>query len=115
MTEREKSGRATKQTAPELPATSPIPYPSTEHNWTLQTVFELQKNVSQLTEAVRHLADQSKEDGKKLDRMSHVIYAAGVVLALLLAVGGWTLKIASDIAVSYFNSHQTTQQSIAPK
>lgn len=110
-----KTGSGSRSTPGSLPPTSPLAYPGTEHSWTLQTVFELQKNVGQLTEAVKHLDEHSKDNGKKLDRMSHIIYAAGVVLALLLAVGGWTLKIASDIAVSYFNNHQTTQQPITPK
>jgi hypothetical protein len=77
-------------------------------------VFELQKTVGQLTQAVETLTEQSRDNGKKLDRMSHVLYAAGVVLALILGVGGWVLKIASDVAVGYFNTHQTTQQPATP-
>jgi hypothetical protein len=94
--------------------TTPQSYPGSDHSFTLQIVFELQKNVGQLTQAVSTLADQSKDNGKKLNQMSHIIYAAGVVLALILAVGGWTLKIASDIAVNYFNTHQSTQQPATP-
>jgi hypothetical protein len=109
------SGRSSsRQSTPEvLPSTNPISYPSTEHDWTLQTVFELQKTVGQLTQAVSTLTEQGRDNGKKLNQISHQIYAAGAILALTLAVGGWLLKIASDVAVSYFNSHQP-QQTSAP-
>jgi hypothetical protein len=49
------------------------------------------------------------------DRLaSTLIYAAGVVLAIILCVGGWTLKIASDVAVNYFNTHQISQPPANP-
>jgi len=98
-----------------LASTNPPSYRGSDYNFTLQIAFELQKSVSQLTQAVETLTEQSKDHGMKLDRLSHISYAAGVVLALLLAVGGWTLKIASDVAVSYFNNHQAAQQSPASK
>lgn len=47
--------------------------------------MELQKSTGQLSQAVVTLTEQSKEQGKKLDSISHRMYAAAAVLT---AVGG---------------------------
>ena len=44
--------------------------------------MELQKSTGQLTQAVVTLTDQSKEQGKRLDSISHRMYAATAVLAV---------------------------------
>src|ERR1039458_253719 len=89
-----------KQSTPEvLPSTNPISYPSTEHNWTLQTVFELQKSVGQLTQAVSTLTDQQKEFSAKLDRISHQMYAAIAILLLIGAILTFFSKGINDIIV----------------
>ncbi len=46
--------------------------------------------------------------------MSHILYAAGVVLAIAICIGGWAIKVGSDLAVGYFNSHRVTQATPAP-
>ncbi len=57
-----------------------------QHSWILQSVMEMQKNVGQLTQAVGTLTEQTKEQGKKLDSISHRIYAGSVILGLLIAL-----------------------------
>jgi hypothetical protein len=101
MVEREKRGGGSqRQSTPgALPSTNPISYPSTEHNWTLQTVFELQKTVGQLTQAVSTLTGQQGEFSKKLDRISHQIYAAIAIIVLIGAVLTFFSKGINDIIV----------------
>jgi hypothetical protein len=48
--------------------------------------MELQKSTGQLTQAVQTLAEQSKDHGKKLDSISHRVYAAGAVLTVIGAI-----------------------------
>lgn len=83
--EKAKAGSGSRSTPGSLPPSSPLAYPSSEHNWTLQTVFELQKTIGQLTQAVSTLTDQQKGFSAKLDRISHQMYAA---VAILLLIGG---------------------------
>ena len=45
--------------------------------------MELGKSTGQLTEAVNTLTDQNKEQGKKIDSMSHRMYAAAAVLTVI--------------------------------
>lgn len=54
--------------------------------------MEIQKTLGQLQQSVTQLTEQSKRHGEKLDRISHIIFAAGVVGALLLAVGSFILN-----------------------
>jgi len=77
--------------------------------------MEMQGTLGKLNHAVDMLTEQSKEQGKKLDRMSHIIYAAGVVVAIAICIGGWVIKVGSDMAVGYFNGHQGTTQSLPAK
>jgi len=55
-------------------------------------MMQVQKTLGELTSTVRHLSDASEKNATKLDRISHQIYAAGVVLAIILAAGGFMLN-----------------------
>jgi uncharacterized protein YoxC len=116
MIEREKPSRSQRQSTPDiLPSTNPLSYPSAEHNWTLQTVFELQKTVGQLTQAVTTLTDQQKEFSKKLDRISHQMYAAIVIILLIGAVLTFFSKGINDVIVHYYLSPTTQQTQPQPQ
>ena len=92
----EKGKTVPKSTPGSLPPTSPLAYPGSEHSWTLQTVFELQKTVGQLTQAVTTLTEQQKGFSTKLDKISHQVYAALVILILIGAVIGFFSKSIND-------------------
>src|SRR2546423_1433280 len=96
MSEKGKPTGGQKSTPIDLPSTNPPAYPGTEHNWTLQTVFELQKSVGQLTQAVTTLTEQQKGFAAKLDKISHQVYAALAILILIGAVIGFFSKSIND-------------------
>lgn len=83
-------------TPPRFPETPP-PLRTTSGDYslaTLQTVMEMQRAIGGLTQAVTTLTDQQKEQAKKLDGISHKIYAA---IVLLLAIGGMLTFFAKGI------------------
>jgi acyl-CoA synthetase (NDP forming) len=63
-------------TSPDLPETAPTRAPMIDHSFTLQAVMEMQKTLSQLTQAVAGLTEQSKANSEKLDNISHKFYAS---------------------------------------
>ena len=70
--------------APEhYPVTPPPGFRADDHSWVLQTIMELQKSTGQLSQAVNTLTEQSKEQGKKLDSISHRVYAAAAVVTTI--------------------------------
>jgi hypothetical protein len=83
--------------------TPPIGY---DHSFPLQTVLELQKSIGQMGQAIQTLTEDSKENRRKLDRLSHIIYAAGVVGTVLLGSAVWILDKLSAVALAYFSSHK---------
>ena len=52
----------------------------------LQSVGDVRESIGALKQAVDTLTVQSREQAKKLDMLSHRMYAAGAVLAVLTAV-----------------------------
>ncbi len=84
-------------------------YPATEHSWTLQTVFELQKTVGQLTQAVSTLTEQQRGFSAKLDRISHQMYAAIAILLLIGAILTFFSKGINDIIVHSIEAQHAQQ------
>ena len=83
MTAKQRS-RMPEESSPEkYPVNPPPGFKADDHSWVLQTVMELQKSTGQLTQAVKTLTDQSKEQGKKLDSISHRVYAATAVVTVI--------------------------------
>lgn len=86
-------------------------YGQSDHSFTLQAIMELQKSNGQLTEAVHRLRESIEKQDARLDRMettlsgvTHKIYAAGVVLAILVVIGGFMVNKAWDIAMMHIES-----------
>lgn len=87
-----------------------------DHSFTLQAIMELQRSVGQLTGSVDSLRlsiDSQKEKINKLEEklsgVTHKIYAAGVVLAILLAIGGFVVSKAWDMMAHKITSETVTQ------
>lgn len=92
---------------------------NSDHSFTLQAIMEMQKSIGQLSAEIKTLSiQQDKVSGKfdklddklsgkmekiddKLSVVTHKIYAAGVVMAILLVVGGFIINKAWDMAVSH--------------
>ena len=72
----------------QFPTTTPPTYPSSDYSFTLQTVMEMQKTLGQLTQAVTTLTDESRKRGETLDKISHKVYAAQVVITIAAVVLG---------------------------
>ena len=88
---------------------------SHDHSFTLQAVMELQKSTGELTAAVSLMRDSLSAQDQKLDRLidkqeqrlgeveatlnsvTTKLYAAGVVLVAVLAIGGFMVDKAWDI------------------
>ena len=81
--------------------TTPV-FPSGDFSYTLEVVMEMQKTLGAHTQAVTTLTDEVKGLRTKVDKMSHIIYAAGVVGTILLAVGVWLLNKMADVVISHF-------------
>ena len=58
----------------------------------VESMMQIQQSIGELKSEVRHLKEASDGQSKKLDRISHVIFAAGVVIAILLAIGSFFLN-----------------------
>ena len=107
------------------PAT-PRNYVQTGHDFTLQTIMELQKSTGQLTTAVESLKESIDKQDKKVTKLeetvsgvTHKIYAATAVLVILVAIGGFIVNKAWDLmATNIINSayiQQTYSQNISKK
>lgn len=103
---KERAQSASPLAAPPTRFAETVPPISYDHSFPLQTVLELQKNVGQMLQAIQTLTEDSKETRKKLDRLSHIIYAAGVVGTILFGIGLWLLDKLSAAALAYFSSHK---------
>ena len=66
-----------------FPETTPISYPGSEYSFMLQGVFDIQKSIGKLEQAVQTLTEQQKGYGEKLDKLSHRFTAAVAVIAFL--------------------------------
>ena len=80
------------------PSVSPQDFGRADHNFTLQIVMELQKSTGQLTSSVESLKDIIEKQDKKINDLENAvigvskkIYAATVVLAILVAIGGFNV------------------------
>ena len=85
---------------------TPHTFVSSEHSFTLQAVFELQKSMGQLTEAVNSLKVSIDNQSNRIQRLedklsgvTHKLYAAGVVLTIILVIGGWMINKAWDFMI----------------
>jgi hypothetical protein len=85
-----------KRYAETTPTASFSPY---DPSFTLQSILEMQKNLGQLTQAVTTLMEESKKNGEKLNKISHKIYAAEAILAIVGGVLIYFIHKALDVIV----------------
>jgi hypothetical protein len=78
--------KSTNLTTPEgFPTTAPQ-FPSGDYSYTLEVCMQMQKTLGQVEQAVKTLTDDFREERKKVNRLSHIIYAAGVVGTISVAI-----------------------------
>lgn len=103
--DKDRDARRIDSVIPEhFPDTTPPSYVGSDYSFTLQTVLDLKGSVGRLSQAVETLIDTSKDQGRKIDRISHIIYAAGAVVTLLGIVAGFLLNKLADVLI-VFVSH----------
>lgn len=96
---------------------SSVPSPNVDHSFTLQAVMEMQKSIGALDASVKSLTEAtsalraSVTDVKdKVSKIEKTIYAAGVVLVIGLAAGGWMLNAAKDFALTAYKASVEAQK-----
>lgn len=101
---------------------TPQHYVSSDHSFTLQTIMELQKSNGQLTTAIDSLKEVIEKQDKKLNTIDDTvtgvtkkIYAATVVLAILVCVGGFIVNKSWDMMVKQITSPAVTQYQVPPR
>lgn len=108
MAARRHSNQDTTPAAPQAGTPSPVFSGHQDHSFTLQAVMEMQKSLGQLTGEITALTNSvDKLDTKvskldeKLSGVTHKVYAAGVVISILVLVGGFFVNKAWDMAASH--------------
>ena len=83
-----------RETAPtKFPEVTPSAYAdSVGSTWLMESVMQMQQSIGELKATVHHLTTASDKQSAKLDSISHRIYAAGAVITLVIAVGGFFLS-----------------------
>lgn len=72
----------------------------------VESMMQMQKTLGELSASVEHLKSEADKQGAKLDRISHIMFASGVVLAILIAVGGFFLNKIWDGVFALLNTAQ---------
>jgi len=84
----------TKDSVPkEFPEVLPSSYPGAVGGaYLIESVMQMQKSIGELSSHISHLTAASEKHGEKIDRISHRMYAAGIVLTIVLGIGGFLLN-----------------------
>lgn len=92
MTRVEEQKQPPKSTPERLAVGTPgVPGLGEHAGLILTTVMELQHSVGRLQQAVETLTTHVDDQGKKLNSISHQIYAAWAVLVVIVALSGFLL------------------------
>lgn len=65
--------------------------------WMIEGMMQIQKSLGELNATVASLKVASDKQGKTVDRISHVLFAAAVVIAIVLTIGGFIINKTWDI------------------
>lgn len=88
-----KNAQGTEDVPHDFPEVAPPAYAqAVGAGYLVETVMQIQQSIGELKATVSHLKESSDKQSAKLDSISHKIYAAGVVIALVLAGVGFLLN-----------------------
>ena len=89
-------------TSPSRYAETPPPpsYSSGDYSYTVELVAAIQNQLGKLTQAVETLTKESTEARKKVDKLSHIVYAAGVVATIFTALAGFVASKIADAVIA---------------
>jgi hypothetical protein len=88
----------TPKSFPEVPPPALAHSVGTMH--LVESMMQIQQAIGELKSDVGHLKSASDKQGKKVDRISHVIFAAGVVLAIAVTVFGFIINKIGDSLIT---------------
>ncbi len=90
MAERPPHETERETTPRELPSVPPPSYADSVGTMHLvETMMQIQKSIGELTADVRNMKATLDSHGKKIDRISHIIFAAAAVVTVLVAIVGF--------------------------
>lgn len=75
----------------------------------VQAVMELQKSVTRVETILDEVQRTTEITRGKVSKVEKVIYAAGVVLVIAIAVGGWALNTLKDFVMTYYKASVEAQ------
>lgn len=111
---RDQRGSAGDQiNPPRFPDTPPPIVPSGDYSYTLEIVMNMQLSLGKLTEAVEGLKAKQSDQTKKLDRLSHQVYAGIAILVAIGAVLTFFAKGINDVIVHQL-LNPPPQQQVSP-
>ena len=80
----------TPQNFPEVP---PPSYPQSVNTaWLAESMMQMQATMGELKATTNHLNTTAQTHSTKLDRISHIVFAAGVVLTIIFAIAGFFMN-----------------------
>src|SRR5438105_5054480 len=88
--------------------------PSGDYSYVLEIVMNMQVSMGKLIEAVDGLKNKQAEQERKLDKISHQVYAAIVLIAVFGAILTFFAKGINDVIVHQILTPASQQQQIAP-
>jgi hypothetical protein len=105
VTPREGRDRGQEGPPQKFGETNPQGFPGQNYDFTLQAVYEMKGTLGELKNGIATLTEQVKENDKKLDHIALVVYAAGIVVAILGTIGGFIIRGAWDIIAPILKEH----------
>ena len=75
----------------QLTSESGVISPTTDHSFLLQAILENQRTLGAVETAVDNLQSTVGEHSKKIDRISHIVYAAAAVLIVISGIATFVL------------------------
>ena len=67
-------------------------WPTQNYSFLLQAIMDSQRTLGEVKNAVESLQSTVGQHGNKIDRISHIVYAAGAVLAVLVSIAAFLLN-----------------------
>jgi hypothetical protein len=102
MAESGRTSRSSKSgaTTPEAYPTTAPQLPSGDYSYILEIVMGMQRTLGKIEQAVDTLTTDSRENIRKVSRLSHIIYAAGVVVLIAVAIFSFTANKLADALIA---------------
>jgi hypothetical protein len=70
-----------------------------DQDYAISILMEMQRTLGKTEQSITDLKNSVSDATNKISRIEKIIYAAGVVLAIVVVTGGWLLNSAKDFLV----------------